>query len=504
MEDAYDRLVERLRDIHALTSASAVLGWDQETFLPPRGVPARARQQAALAGLAHERLTDPALGGLLAELAQRELPPPAAAVVRETRRDHDRAVKVPRELVTELARAASLAQQAWADARRRSEWSLFAPHLETLVVLRRREAAAVGHAGEPYNALLDEYEPGARVEELAELFSRLRAEVTPLLEAIAAASGPPRSDLLRQQFDLARQDQFGREVLADLGFDFTAGRLDTSAHPFTTDAGPGDVRLTTHYDPCDLRVGLYATIHEAGHGLYEQGLPAEHEGTPLCQAVSLGIHESQSRLWENMVGRSRAFWIRYLPRLRELFPERLGGAGTAGPGAGVDDIYRAVNVVQPSLIRIEADEITYNLHIILRLELERALVAGEIGVGDLPALWNEKMRAYLGLTPPDDAHGVLQDIHWAFGLFGYFPTYTLGNIYAAQFHQQAAADLGDLPGLIARGEFRPLLDWLRRHIHARGRLLGAAELCREVTGTPLDIAPYVRYLRGKFDEIYAL
>ncbi len=484
------------REIRDLGAAAALLSWDQETFLPPRGGAARARHRATLAGVIHDKVCDPRLGALLEALAGEKLPAAAAANVRETRRDRDRAVKVPRALVLELAEATSLAQQAWVGARERDDWGAFAPHLARLVDLRRREAEAIGYEGEPYNALLDEYEPGARAEELAPLFERLRAELVPILGAIAAAPAPDDA-LLRQEFDVAAQDRFGREVLADIGFDLEAGRLDTSAHPFTSGTSPGDVRLTTHYDPRDLRVALYATIHEGGHGLYEQGFPAENEGEPICDAASLGIHESQSRLWENMIGRSREFVAHYAPRLRELFPAQLG---RADPEA----LYRAVNVVRPSLIRIEADEVTYNLHIILRLELERGLCAGRIEVDDLPALWNARMREYLGVVPPTDREGVLQDIHWAFGLFGYFPTYTLGNLYAAQFAARADADLGGLSALIARGDFATPLRWLREKIHGRGRLLPAADLCRDVTGADLDAAPFVSYLRRKYGDLYGL
>jgi carboxypeptidase Taq len=317
------------------------------------------------------------------------------------------------------------------------------------------------------------------------------------LAEIEAAGQAPNASAVRQQFAIDRQQLFGREVLDDIGFDFAAGRLDTSAHPFTEAMAVQDVRITTHYDPRNLCVSLYANLHEGGHALYEQGLPLEHEGTPLATAVSLGIHESQSRLWENSVGRSREFLLHYLPRLQELFPSQLGSSSA-------EDLYQAVNAVQPSLIRIEADEVTYNLHILMRWELERALLRQQIEVGDLPGLWKEKMRQYLGLQPASDAQGVLQDIHWAFGVFGYFPTYTLGNLYAAQFYRQAAADIGDLSSRVARGEFQPLLAWLREKIHRQGSLLWPQDLCREVTGSELSIQPFASYLRHKFGEIYNL
>ena len=501
MPGSYKRFLELVREIHDLAAASALLGWDQETFLPVKGVPARARHKAALAAVIHEKVCAAELGGLIEELAAPDegaaLDPVAAANVRELKRDRDRAVKIPRELVQDLAAAGSLAQQAWAEARERNDWALFAPHIETLVELRRREAEAVGYEGEPYNALLDEYEPGARVEQLAPLFADLASDLVPLIEAIATSDRPPDDALLRQEFAVDLQDAFGREVLADIGFDFAAGRLDGSAHPFTESLSISDVRITTRYDPKYLGVGLYANLHEGGHALYELGLPADHEGEPVAAAVSLGIHESQSRLWENCVGRSREFWQHYLPRLREFFPEQLATAD-------VEDIYRAVNVVRPSLIRIEADEVTYNLHIVLRMELERALLKQEIAVADLPGAWREKMQHYFGLAVPSDAEGPLQDIHWAFGVFGYFPTYTLGNLYAAQLYDCAVAALGDLPAQLAGGEFQPLLSWLREHIHGRGSLLGAGDLCREVTGRDLSSEAFLSYLQRKYGEIYGL
>ena len=499
MSAAWESLRARLRELRDLSATMSLLSWDQEVMLPPRGVPARAGQSAALAGVLHEKLCDDRLGELLQACAGEAADGLQSAILREARRDRDRAVKVPRSLVKELAEASSLAQQAWVAARRHDDWPAFAPHLARIVELKRREAAAVGGGEEPYDALLDEFEPGARAAQLAPLFAELRSALVPLAAAIAAAEGRPdeRTRPCLGDFALDAQEALSREVLVAMGFDLEGGRLDVSAHPFTSATSPGDVRLTTHYDRHDLRVGLYATIHEGGHGLYEQGLPPELTGTPLSDCASLGIHESQSRLWENLVGRSREFWLRWAPRVRELFPGPLARADA-------EALYRAVNVVRPSLIRIEADEITYNLHIVLRFELERALLRGDIETPELPSLWNARMREYLGVAPPNDADGVLQDIHWACGLIGYFPTYTLGNIYAAQFHACAARDLGDLPGAIAGGETAPLLEWLRRKIHARGRLLPAAELCREVTGGGLDSGPFVAYLRAKFGELYRL
>jgi carboxypeptidase Taq len=496
MTNAYERYREHMAEIRALNSALGLLSWDQETCMPADGLGARAEARAVLSGLVHDRTVSDELGDLLAELAASGTDGAHAANVRETTRDRDRAVKVPRELVTELARVTTLAQQAWARARQEDDWPLFAPLLTEVLALRRRQAEALGYANEPYDALLEEYEPGARIEEVTRVFADLRAELIPLVAAIGEA-GPRDDGALRRRCPRPAQAVLCREVLQTMGFDFQAGRLDTSAHPFTTGVGARDVRLTTHYDEDDLAISLFSTIHEGGHGLYEQGLPAAEAGLPLGEAVSLGIHESQSRLWENQVGRGRAFAAWLLPRLGKHFP---GVFDDVDP----DTVYAAVNVVRPSPIRIEADEVTYNLHIILRMELERALLRGDIEVDDLPGLWNERMSADLGVSPRNDAEGVLQDIHWSFGLFGYFPTYALGNIYSAQLYEAAGAELPDLDERIARGELRPLLDWLREKIHAHGRRYPAGELCRRATGRDLDSRPFVTYLRRKFGALYHL
>ena len=496
MSKIYDRYREHMAEIRALNSAQGLLSWDQETYMPPDGLTARAEARAVLSGLVHDRTVSGELGDLLSELADAGLDETRAANVRETIRDRDRAVKVPRELVTELARVTTLAQQAWARARENDDWPLFSPLMTEVLELRRRQAEALGYASEPYDALLEEFEPGAVTVEVAAVFADLREQLVPLVAAIGETD--PRDDaLLRKNCPEPGQNILSRDVLKAMGFDFRAGRLDRSAHPFTTGVGARDVRLTTHFDERDLAKALYSTIHEGGHGLYEQGLPLEEAGLPLGEAVSLGIHESQSRLWENQVGRGPAFVGWLLPKLQGLFPGVFDDVDA-------DDVYRAVNVVRPSPIRIEADEVTYNLHIILRMELERALLRGDIAVDDLPGLWNERMGADLGLTPRNDAEGVLQDIHWSFGLFGYFPTYALGNIYSAQLYAAAQADLPDLEDGIGRGELTPLLDWMRAHVHAHGRRYTAGELCRRATGHTLDSRPFVDYLRRKFCALYNL
>ena len=496
MEKIYASYLDHLQGIHALNTALGLLGWDQETYMPPRGLHPRAAARAHLTGLVHDRVVVDHFGGLLEELGGLELPEDMAASVRETRRDRDRAVKVPRDLVTELAQTTTLAQQTWARARNTDDWPAFAPILAKVVELKRREAEAVGYQGEPYDALLDEYEPGASAADIEPVFAELRTGLVELMGVIHAA-GPRHDDaVLEREWPIDGQDRLSRQVLKAMGFDFDAGRLDTSTHPFTSGTSPVDVRLTTVFDPLDLAKSLYSSIHEGGHGLYEQGLPETLAGTPLGQACSLGIHESQSRLWENQVGRSRPFMDYLAGQLKAIFPDRVSGLGP-------DVLYRAFNVVRPSLIRIEADEVTYNLHVLMRFELERALFRGDIEVSDLPALWNERMTADLGVTPENDREGVLQDIHWSFGALGYFPTYTLGNIYSATLFDAAGRDLPDLDAKIAAGDLAPLLDWMRTHVHAHGRRWTSSELCRRATGTGLDCTHFLDYLRTKFGALYA-
>jgi len=500
MNDRYLRLLGLAGEIHDLASTMGLLEWDQEVMMPPRGVEGRARQRATLAAVLHDRMVDAELGDVLAASAASAdvaADPWAAANVREMARQRDRAVKVPRELVAALAREGTLAQQAWVAARQHDDWARFAPHLATLVDLKRREAAAVGYATEPYDALLDEYEPGAKAADLAALFARLRDGLVPVLDALRGAARPPTAALWRGDFAEADQDILGRQVLAAMGYDFAAGRLDVSAHPFTQGFNPGDVRITTRYDVHDLQSGLYANLHEGGHALYELGLPAERAGQPVGAAVSLGIHESQSRLWENLVGRSRPFVSWLAGEMAAVWPERYEAVDP-------EALYRAANVVSPSLIRIEADEVTYNLHIIVRMEIERALVAGEVQVADLPALWREKVKAYLGLDVPTDREGVLQDIHWSFGLFGYFPTYTLGNLYSAQLFAAARRHLPDLDAQMAAGELGDLLGWLRANVHGPGSLYRADELCVRVTGRELSVDPFLDHVRRKFGEVYGV
>jgi carboxypeptidase Taq len=506
---AYEELVRRTKDYSLLGSCAGVLGWDERTYMPPQGAANRAEQMALLARLGHEMLTDPRIGELLSSVESSPLVGDADSVaavnVREVRRSYDRAVKLPKELVAEIARVTSQAEPVWAEARRASRddpsgkpFAVFQPWLDKIVALKRQEAQAVGYdGGVPYDALLDEYEPGARTADIAATFASLRQELVPLVGAILASGRKPQRQILEREYPVDRQQVFGESAAAAIGFDFAAGRLDVTTHPFCSGMGPGDTRITTRYNARHFNDAFFGILHESGHGIYEQGLDPVHVGTPMGGAVSLGIHESQSRMWENFVGRGRPFWDYFFPRARQTFL-------TALRDVSPDDFYFAVNDVQPSFIRVEADEATYNMHIILRLELEQAMVRGDLKPADVPGAWNEKFRQSFGLTPATDAQGCLQDVHWSMGGIGYFPTYTLGNMYAAQFMEQARRDLGDLDADFRRGDFGGLKAWLNEKIHRPGQRHRANDLCRRVTGGPLSPKPLVHYLRAKYTPLYGL
>jgi carboxypeptidase Taq len=454
-----------------------------------------------LAGLIHQKQTAPEVGDWLAELVASPLAADphsdAGADIVNLKRDYERKTKLPQSLVEELAKLSVLGQQLWVEARKANDFGRFRPLLGRTIELKRQEAAAIGYDDHPYDALLDEFEPGAKTSEVAHALAGLREQLVPLVAAIAANSRRPNLDALKGKYPVELQEQFGRRCAGAIGFNFNHGRLDTTNHPFCAGMGPCDVRLTTRYDEKFLPGSLFSTLHEAGHGIYEQGLREERYGLPTGEAVSLGIHESQSRLWENFVGRSRAFWSYFYPMAQETFREALAGVP-------LDDFYFAINDVRPTLIRTESDEVTYNLHILIRFELELLLINDKLAVADLPDAWHAKYREYLGIQSPTDADGVLQDVHWSSGAFGYFPTYSLGNLYAAQFFEKAEQDLGDLPEMFGRGEFMPLREWLRTNIHTHGRRWPAAELGRRVTGRPLSHDALIRHLRRKFEPLYEL
>lgn len=501
---AYDALRAHLREAATISSLSALVGWDQETFMPPRAAAFRAEQLATLSALAHARRADPRLGDLIgaceADAATMADPARAASVAR-ARRDFERVTKLPPDLVRDFAETSSRAMHAWRDAREQSDFAAFASWLARIVELNRARAEAFGvpAGGSAYDPLLDEYEPGMTSARIDETFAALRGGLAPLIREIAATGRRPDTAWETIPVPVERQVAFNRGVLERMGFDLDAGRLDVSTHPFCDGIAPGDTRMTTRYRDDAFSDALSSTLHEGGHGLYEQNLPKDrHFGEPLGEAASTGIHESQSRTWENLVGRSRPFWEWALPTLR-------ASTGIAAfEGVDVETVYRGVNVVEPRLIRIESDEATYNLHIMLRYDLERALLSGDLGVADLPAAWNDRMKADLGLDVPDDRHGCLQDIHWSMGAMGYFPTYTLGNLYAAQFWTRVTADLPALDDHVRAGDFSPLLGWLREHVFAHGRRFTAPELCERITGRPLSHEPLLRYLEGKLRPIYGL
>jgi carboxypeptidase Taq len=500
-EEAYADLIRRTKEASLLGSCASLLDWDEQTYMPRQGATHRAEQLALLARLRHEMATAPEVGQLLAEVEGSEVVRDAdsvpAANVREIRRAYDRAVKLPKELVEELARVTSLAKQVWQEARKRKEFARFEPWLEKVVRLKRQEAEAVGYQGAPYDALLDEYEPGATTAQISRTFAALREELVPLVGAILGSGRQPDRGILEREYPVDRQEVFGQAAAAAIGFDFAAGRLDRTVHPFCSTMGPGDCRLTTRYNPHFFNEAFFGVLHEAGHGMYEQGLDPHHAGTPAGSPASLGIHESQSRLWENQVGRGRPFWEHFFPRARQVFFDALADVR-------LDDFLFAVNDVRPSFIRVEADEATYNMHIILRFELEQALVRGDLKPADVPGVWNERFQKSFQLTPPDDAQGCLQDIHWSMGGIGYFPTYTLGNLYAAQFMEHARKDLDGLDEDFRRGEFGQLKGWLNEKVHRHGLRYRAGELCRRVTGKPLSHKPLIAYLRDKFGPLYAI
>jgi len=501
-------LTTRLLEIQRINSAASVLSWDQETYMPAGGGQARAEQIAVLQGLAHQKLVSPGIESLLSQWVNPETgqaidqpgdlwDEPSRSLLREVWRDFSRAQKLPSDFVITLSRECSLAQQVWAEAKTKNTFSMFLPNLRTVLSLKREEARYLGYKDSPYNALLDVYEPGSTIATLEPVFAQVKARLVPLLKRITQSHVHIDDGFLRHSYDQARQLEFGRLVLTAMGYDFERGRLDLSAHPFTTSFHPTDVRVTTRVHEHELQSCLFSCIHEGGHGLYDQGLDQQYYGTPLGDSVSLGIHESQSRLWENCVGRSRPFWRFFYPILQQTFQGQLESVTT-------EQFYAAINRVHPSFIRVEADELTYNLHIMLRFEIEQDLIEGKIQPEDLPAIWNRKMEEYLSIVPRTDAEGVLQDVHWSFGAFGYFPTYTLGNLYSVQFFEQAILEIPHLEDEITAGRLTPLRRWLGQKIHRWGRMFTPDHLSRRITGSPINPEPFLSYVEKKYGEIYQL
>jgi carboxypeptidase Taq len=504
-QTAYEKLSQKMYGAALLESTAAILGWEQETYMPDGARGHRAGQLSQLAGMIHEMTVQPEIGDLIAACEQDAAlhadPISEQAVnIREWRRVYDRATKLPQSLVEEITKTQSLAQGEWAKARKDSDFPRFQPYLEKIMELMRQKAECYGYPadGEPYDALLEDYEPGATAKEIESIFVPLREKLAPLIAEIAGSTNKPTGALHKVAVPKAKQKELSKFVSKSLGFDFSIGRLDETTHPFCSGIGPGDTRLTTRFRDDNFPDALSSTMHETGHGLYEQGLRGECFGTPMGKSISLGIHESQSRMWENQVGRSEAFWSWFAPQVKQL----LGVAELERFTAA--EMFRDANMVEPSFIRVESDEATYNLHIMLRFELERALLRGDLKPADLPGVWNERFQAYLGVEVPDDRRGCLQDVHWAFGLVGYFPTYTLGNLYSAQLFEKISEDIPTLQDQFRQGEFAELLTWLREHIHHHGQRYRAKDLCKHVTGKELSAEPLLRHLEGKLRPVYGI
>jgi carboxypeptidase Taq len=495
---SYEELRRLLAQVSDLARLADLAAWDQRTKMPPAAAPVRAEQLGTVTRIAHERFVSDEIGRLLEDLRgyEESLPPESeeASLIRVTRRDYEKLRRVPAELRAEMSRAAATGQAVWERARRESDFESFAPCLERNLELRREYVACFEPADEDYDILLDDYEPGMRTAEVRAVFAALKTELVPLIEEVTALNGAVDDSVLDGPWPIEGQRRFERLVLDAFGYDASSWRIDETVHPFASGFAVTDIRLTTRHWEENL-TSVFASMHEFGHGLYERQVDPALERTPLARGASLGLHESQSRLWENLVGRSLPFWRHFYPELQSAFPERLGSVD-------VETFFRAVNKMQPSLIRIYADEATYNLHIILRFELEQELLSGALPVADLPEAWNAKMGEYLGVEVPDVADGALQDTHWAAGSIGYFPTYALGNIISAQIWERVLADVPDLYEQIERGEFASLRDWLARHLHRLGRKFTPQETLERVVGSPIDSAPYLRYLRAKAAEIY--
>jgi carboxypeptidase Taq len=501
VEAKFEELKARLAEVNDLESAAALLSWDQTTYMPPGGAEARGRQLATLGRLAHEKFTDDVIGKLLDDLRPYEESRPydsfEASLIRVARRDYERAVKVPAAFMAEIYGHTTAAYEAWTKARAANDFAAMRPLLEKTLDLSHNFAEFFPDREHIIDPLIDLSDYGMKAASVRALFADLRAELVPIVQAITER--PPADDAcLKRHYPEDQQRAFGEMVIQRYGYDFNRGRQDKTHHPFMTKFSLGDVRITTRFNERDLGDGLFSTLHEAGHALYEQGIRAEFEGTPLAGGTSSGAHESQSRMWENIVGRSRGFWEHFYPQLQQTFPQQLGDVS-------LDTFYRAINKVQRSLIRVDADEVTYNLHVMMRFDFELALLEGQLPIRDLPDAWHERMQSDLGIAPPDDRDGVLQDVHWFGGLIGgAFQGYTIGNILSAQFFESATRAHPSIEGEIARGEFGTLHGWLKQNVYQYGRVYTAPELVERATGGPLSFAPYIRYLREKYGELYQL
>jgi carboxypeptidase Taq len=490
--DQYKNITQKAADFN---NAAAVLGWDQEVYMPEKGFAFRGRQLATLASQAHELVSSAAYGKLLQELAEDgSLTNEQQRNVHLSLEDFEKNRKLSAAFVEQLTTQSSTSFSAWIDARNKNDYSLYAPELEKMIALKKQQAELYGYEKHPYDALLDDYEKGATVSMLDPIFKNVQEQLQPVLNTIKNAT-QVNDGFFFQNFEKQKQFDFSMAVLRKMGYDLSAGRQDLSEHPFTTSFAPTDVRITTRVHEHDYSSLLWSTIHEGGHALYEQGLPEAAYGLPLGSAASLSIHESQSRLWENCVGRGFEFWNYFYPKLVMQFPEQL-------KNVQVEDFYKGMNKVQPSLIRTEADELTYHFHVMIRYEIEKGLFSNEIKAKDLAGVWNEYYQKYLGVSADNDKEGVLQDVHWSHGSFGYFPTYSLGSFYAAQFFSAAKRELGGLNEQISAGNFEKLLQWLRVNIHQYGRSYRSEELCKRITGHTLDFSTFLDYAKEKYSKVY--
>ena len=491
LPEAYHKLLAMGEELTLLVDTSALLGWDQETKMPSKGVAYRAKQMAYLSGKEHDLFVRAEVGEWISE-CESEMSPADEMWpnVRDWRFDYDRATTLPTALVTEFQEISALGKATWAEAREKADFGIFAPHLEKLVELSKEKAECFGYEKCSYDALLENFERGARAGDLAEVFTKLRPELVEIGKEITDRGTRVSDDILQGDYPIDKQEAFNQEVAEKVGFNFEAGRIDTAVHPFCSGLGPRDTRLTTRYDEKEFTSSLFGVLHEAGHGMYDQGLPGELHGLPIGRAVSLGIHESQSRLWENHVGRSREFWQYWLPRAAQYFPHLAS--------ISLDDMVFAVNRSSPSYIRVEADEVTYDLHIMLRFELERAIFDDQLAVKDIPGEWNERVREMFGLEVPDDARGCLQDIHWSMGMFGYFPTYSLGNLNASQLIAAAKKENPQIDGQIAEGDCSTILNWMREKVHSAGSRWLPGELIERATGETTDSAAHLKHLRDRY------
>ena len=501
MSENFQKLKARMAQLARLNEIGAIVSWDQNTYMPPGAANARAEQASTLSAFTHELFTSDATGDLLvkseADTQGMAEDSDERRMLSNLRRDFDKATKLPADLVAELAHHSSIAQEIWVSARKENNFSAFAPALEKMFELTRRQAECLGYKEHIYDALIDLYEPGARQAEVAEMFAELKPRLVALNRAISESANPVDDSILHRSFPVPTQREFTLKAAAQFGYDLNHGRQDEAPHPFCTSFSREDVRITTRFDPNFFSGAFYGTLHETGHALYEQGVPAEFEQTPIGGATSLGIHESQSRMWENLVGRSRSYAEFIFPQLKVAYPESFGSATS-------EEYYRAVNKVEPSLIRVEADEVTYNLHILLRFELECELLTGSLAIKDLPEAWNARMKEYLGITPDKDANGALQDVHWSCGLVGYFPTYSIGNLVSGQLWNSIKKVQPDIDSQIAKGEFANLLSWLRENIHSKGSKYLPKELIVMATGEKLTSRYYMDYLTAKYNDIYSL